>query len=415
MAKHVVINIKSLDLKVPGLKMVEPPNLSFKVEVELDKKMEAGAQKDPLLLQEFQAQAKEIQEMTVKTIKQKCQAYDKLFIGMANKGVSAKDMKKQIDGLNVAITNDVKVAEKAAEAGVEAAWKKLQGKKKEWKKFKIKVASSIGATVATTAVSIVAMATAPFSGGAGAVVAITGFCKSGIKLASDISKLAMDIETSKKILVKNLAVAEKAASNKALNATNEVSAAIFQEFLGISQPSVKTCGEAAETLSAKYAQMTVKVHDLSKVLNAILDKQEKLKKELLTEAASKLKKHPTTDKKGQLAKVKSNLDKALDGNYAKVDAQIQKVTALYAETRTWEKPVNDLTKRVKALEIKDPKALKVFREALKFAALGLSPIDGNSVATGAKELGLGVGGAVGGYAIDKIKGKMIDGTVFDAA
>jgi len=52
---------------------------------------------------------------------------------------------------------------------------------------------------------------------------------------------------------------------------------------------------------------------------------------------------------------------------------------------------------------------------LKFAALALSPIDGNSIASSAKSLGLGVGGAVGGYVYDKISSKVLDGTVFDAA
>ena len=44
-----------------------------------------------------------------------------------------------------------------------------------------------------------------------------------------------------------------------------------------------------------------------------------------------------------------------------------------------------------------------------------APIDGNSIATGTKDLALGVGGAVGGYAYDKIASKALDGTVFDAA
>ncbi|WP_261398986.1 hypothetical protein [Leisingera daeponensis] len=415
MVKHVVMDMKNVDIGASGLEMVKPPKLSFKVVVELDKKMEKGVEKDPLLQQEFQAGASEVFEQTRNTIEQKCKVFDKAFVQMANKGADKKDMEKQLKGLNDAIKNDIKVGEKAAELAAQKAWTSLQKKKKEWSKFKIKVGVSIAGTLAGLAVSIAAMATSPFSGGAGAAFGIIGLIKSGVTLAKDIGKLAINIDQSKAILVKNLVVVEKAASNKALNATNEVSAAVFQEFLGISQPSVKTVEDAADTLKAKYAQMVVKMHDLSKTLNKILKEQEKLKKEFLAEVGKKLKKHPVKDKKTQLVMVSKALDTALAGNYAEVQKAIDKIQTMYADARGWANNIKDLMKRVNALTIKDPKALKVFREGLKFAALALSPIDGNSIATGAKDLALGVGGAAGGYAYDKITSKVLDGTVFDAA
>ena len=415
MVKHVVMDMKNVDVGASGLEMVKPPKMSFKVVVELDKKMEKGVEKDPLLQQEFHAGASEVFEQTRDTIEKKCKVFDKAFVEMANKGADKKAMEKQLKGLNDAIKNDIKVGEKAAELAAQKAWSNLQKKKKEWSKFKIKVGVSIAGTLAGLAVSIAAMATSPFSGGAGAAFGIIGLIKSGVTLAKDIGKLAINIDQSKTILVKNLAVVEKAASNKALNATNEVSAAVFQEFLGISQPSVKTVEDAADTLKAKYAQMVVKMHDLSKNLNKILKQQEKLKKEFLAEVGKKLKKHPVKDKKTQLVMISKALDTALAKNYAEVQNAIDKIQIMYADARGWANNIKDLMKRVKALTIKDPKALKVFREGLKFAALALSPIDGNSVATGAKDLALGVGGAVGGYAYDKITSKVLDGTVFDAA
>ncbi|NSY39627.1 hypothetical protein GKC28_15405 [Leisingera sp. ANG59] len=409
------MDMKNVDIGASGLEMVVPPKLSFKVVVELDKKMEKGVEKDPLLQQEFHAGASEVFEQTRDTIAKKCKVFDKAFVEMANKGADKKTMEKQLKGLNDAIRNDIKVGEKAAELAAQKAWTSLQKKKKEWSKFKIKVGVSIAGTLAGLAVSIAAMATSPFSGGAGAAFGIIGLIKSGVTLAKDIGKLAINIHQSKAILVKNLVVVEKAASNKALNATNEVSAAVFQEFLGISQPSVKTVEDAADTLKAKYAQMVVKMHDLSKNLNKILKQQEKLKKEFLAEVGKKLKKHPVKDKKTQLVMISKALDTALAKNYAEVQKAIDKIQIMYADARGWANNIKDLMKRVKALTIKDPKALKVFREGLKFAALALSPIDGNSIATGAKDLALGVGGAVGGYAYDKITSKVLDGTVFDAA
>ena len=79
MVKHVVMDFKNLDIKVSGLEMVEPPKLSFKVVIDLDKKMEKGADKDPLLQQEFQAAASDVLEQTKETIEKKCKIFDKLF------------------------------------------------------------------------------------------------------------------------------------------------------------------------------------------------------------------------------------------------------------------------------------------------------------------------------------------------
>jgi phosphoribosylcarboxyaminoimidazole (NCAIR) mutase len=409
------MDMKDVDIGASGLEIVKPPKLSFKVVVELDKKMEKGVDKDPLLQQEFHAGASEVFDQTRDTIQKKCKVFDKAFGQMIAKGADKKLMEKQLKGLNDAIKNDIKVGEKAAELAAQKAWTNLQKKKKEWSKFKIKVGVSIAGTLAGLAVSIAAMATSPFSGGAGAAFGIIGLIKSGVSLAQDIGKLAINIDQSKTILVKNLAVVEKAAANPALNAANEVSAAVFQEFLGISQPSVKTVEDAAETLKAKYAQMVVKMHDLSKTLNKILKEQDKLKKEFLSEVGKKLKQHPVKDKKTQLVMVSKALDAALADNYAQVQKAIDKIQTMYADARGWATNIKDLMKRVNALTIKDPKALKVFREGLKFAALALAPLDGNSIATGAKDLALGVGGAAGGYVYDKITSKALDGTVFDAA
>ena len=415
MAKHLVMNIPKVPINKTGLEMVAPPDLSFKIEVDLDKKVIEAAKKDPLLQQEFQTQASEILDQAKKTIEQKCKVFDKLFVAMVQKGASDKDMKKQLAGLNSAIQNDMKVAQAGAEIGVKATWEELKKQRKEWKKFKIKVFASIAATVAGLAVSIAAMASSPFSGGAGAALGIIGLIKSGVTLAEDIRKIAMNIGQSKAVLVKHLQFVEAAAKKKGLYATNEVGAAVLNEFLGVAQPSLKSVETESDTLKAKYAQMIVKVHDLSKTLNKILAEQKKLKNEFLTEVAKKLKKHPIKDKSGQLKMISKALDTALAPSYALVDKQINKVMTMYGDTRKWAAEVKALMKRVKQLQLKDSAGLKVFREALKLAAVPLAIIDGNSIATSAKDLGMGLGSAVGGYAYDKITSKALDGTVFDAA
>ena len=413
--KHTVMDLKKVPIKTAGLEMVKPPELSFKVVATLDKKIAKDASKDPLLVQEFQSQADAILAQTIKTVEQKCKVFDKVFVGMVAKGASEKDMKAQLKGLNEAIKNDMKVAEKAAEQGVQAAWKELQSKRKEWKGFKIKVAASIAGTVAGLIVSIAAMATSPFSGGAGAVFGIAGLIKSGISLAKDIGKLAIDIETSRKLLDKNLSFIEASAKKKGLYTTNEVSAAVLNQFIGIAQPSIKSAQDAGDTLKAKYAQMIVKMHDLSKTLDKILKEQNKAKKEFLKEVGAKLKKHPIKDKSGQLAMVSKALDTALSDNYKRVQTQIDKVSAMYASSRKWADIIKALMARLAKMELKDSTGLKVFREVLKAASVATGALDGNSVASTAKDLGMGLGEAGGGYVYDKITSKALDGTIFDAA
>ena len=415
MAKYTVIDLKNVAIEGGSLKMVKAPSLGFKVEFDLPKEIEKEAAKDPLLQQEFKDAAQEIKDKTVEMIEKKLKVFDNLFVEMIKKGADAKAVQKQIDGLNAAVKNDMTVAQAMAVIAVNQAWADLVEKRKEWRKFKIKVAASIIATIVGLAVSIAAMASSPWTGGAGAAFAIIGFIKVGTKLAQDIARIAMDIDAAKKQVDINLAVVEKAVQSKGLNAVNEVSAAIFQEFLGISQPSVKTTGSAMDTLKAKYAQMIVNVHDLAKTLNKALESQDKLKKEFLVEAAKRLKAHPTPDKAGQLKKIETNFDKEMGKLGDKIMGFIGDVGALYEKIKKWAKTVADLGKRVKELEIKDPKALKVFREALKFCMLATSIFDGNAVATSIANIGTGIITAGGSYVYDKIVSKALDGTVFDAA
>lgn len=415
MAKHVVMNLKQVPIKVSGLKMVEPPDLSFKIEVELDRKIEKEASKDPLLQQEFQTQASDILDQTKKTIEQKCKVFDKLIVGMVNKGADKKEVEKQLKGLNDAIKNDMAVAEKAAELGVQKAWNDLQAKRHEYRKFKIKVVKSITATVAGLTVSIAGLATSGFTGGASGVLAIAGLVKAGVTLAQDIKKLAIGIEGARTELKGHLTFVEAAAEKRGVFNTNEVGAAVLNEFIGISQPSIKSIQDCTDTLKAKYAQMIVKVHDLSKTLNKLLLKQEKVRKEFLADVAKKLQKHPVQDKKAQLKKVETQLDAVLGVNYDKVMDQISRVQKMYEDAKKWAPEVKKLVARTAKLTAKDSKGLKVLREGLKVCSLATGAIDGNSIATTADKLVEGLTPLVGTYAYDKMTSLALDGTVFDAA
>jgi len=416
MAKLVILDRKGVPINAAGLKYVKPPIYNFKIEVELDKKIEKEAGKDPLLQQEFKDEANKVLEQTVATIEQKCKVFDKLFEGMISKGEDPKVVQKNLDGLNAAIKQDIAVSIKGGELAVAKAWTELQTQRKEWKGFKIKIGVSIVGTLATLAVSIAALAASPWSGGASGAFAIIGLIKVGVKIAQDIKRIAIDIDGAKIELIGHLKVVETAAKNKGVFAANEVTGAIFNEFLGISQPTIKSADTCFGTFKAKYAQLVVNVHDLAKTLEKILSKQADMKKEFFAEVDKRAAKHPAGDKaKKDAAKVKKQFETALDKNAEKVTDSITTIHKLYADTKAWAPEVKKLSARMAELKLKDMKGLKIFREALKFAMLGLAPIDGNAIATTATSLGLGIGGAVGGYAYDKITNKALEGTIWDAA
>lgn len=414
MGKMNIISKKGITFKAAGVFIV-PPTVDFVIDVELPAEIEKEASKDKILVKEFGAQAKAILDMTVKMVNEKIKIFEKLFQGMAENGTAVSVMVKNINGLNQALEKDFAVARIAAQQGVDKVWKELQDARKEWRKFKIKVAISIIATIATLAVSIAAMASSPWTGGAGAAFAIIGFIKGGVKLAQDIKRIAIGFEAARKELEIHLKVVEKAAADKKIYTLNEISAAIFNEFLGISQPSIKSAQTCFDTMKAKYAEMVVDCHDLSKSMTKIEGEQKKLKEEFLKQCAVKMKALPPAAAAANVKKITINYDKQV----ADIEKDLKKkeitVNSLYENTKKIAPDVKKLSDRMKTLELKDPKGLKAFREALKFAALGLAPLNGNGIADTASDLGMGLGGTLGGYAYDKLTSKSIDGTFLDAA
>lgn len=415
MTKVTLLEYKSCDFKVPALVHVKPPKLGFKVVADMDKKVMAAVDKDPMLQQKMVDAAQAEYKRFCASIRQKMITFDKLFTQMIDKGAPKAMVEKQAAGLKKTIEGEIAVGEKAAELAVQGAFDKLKATKKEWKKFKVKIITSIIGTVTGMVVSITLMATSPFTGGASAVLGITGLIKSTASLAKSIGAAAIDIKNAVKLMDKTAKVVEKTMGSHAAFNTNEATAAVLQEFIGISQPSFKTLEEQGSVVKAKHAQMTVKIHDAAKKLNEVLKLQSKVKKEFLTEASKKLKKHPTTKKKENLAKIQKQLDAALAENYKKVQGLIDYVIGMNKDSIKWGKEIKRLMAIVARLAKMDNKGLKILREALKLVGTGLAVLNGNEIATKASDLASGLGPAVGAYAYDKIASKAIDGTVFDAA
>lgn len=413
MGKITVLNKQNVAVSTAGLTIIKPPTINFKIEVEVDKKIEKEASIDKILMKKFAEQADEILKFTVGIVEQKCKVFEKLFQGMMDKGEKPEVIRKNLDGLNNALKNDFAVAEEAARQGVAKVWAELQALRKEWKMFKIKIFATIVGTLAVIAVSIAALAVSGWTGGASAAFAIIGFIKAGVTLAQEIKKIAIGIDAAKTELEGHLKVVEATAKNKGLLGANEVSAAILTEFLGIAQPNIKSCGTCYGTFKAKYAQLVVKCHDFSKEAGKIEKKREALEKDFMAEVQKRLKTSSIKDKAGQEKKIRSQLIDTLIKYDKVIKEKSTEAEKLYEETKKWAPVVADLGKRVKEIELKDPKGIKVFREGLKLATLALAPLDGNQIATKGFDLGMGIGGAAGGYVYDKVTSKALEGSAFD--
>ena len=415
MGKLTILDKKKVAVKAVSGGMIVPPTIDFKIEVELADEIFKEASKDKLLVKKFADQAKEILEFTVKIVEDKIKVFEKLFQDMLLKGAPSSLIEKSIDGLNDKIKKDFEVAMIAAQQGCDKVWKELQDHHKEWKKFRNKTIVSIVATLAVLAISIAALASSPWTGGAGAAFAIIGFIKSGVKLSKDIAKLAIDFDTALADMKRELAFVEATVKNKGLQAANEITAAVLNEFLGIAQPSIKSAQSAGETLKAKFSKMVVDNHTLSKEVTKMEAEAKQLSSKYVEDAKKKLKSLDPKVQAYTAKRIKENCDKMMAPILKDIATKNAEVMRMYEKTKTMAPQVKALLERLKALELKDPKGLKVFREALKFAVLGLAPLDGNGIANTAQNLGLGLGSALSGYGLDKTSSKYFEGTVFDAA
>jgi Zn finger protein HypA/HybF involved in hydrogenase expression len=81
MAKYQVLKTK-VTVNAGALKVVKPPSIDFKIEVEINNKIFNEAKLDPLLRMKFADQAKDILVQTQKTVFDKCKVFDKLLQGM---------------------------------------------------------------------------------------------------------------------------------------------------------------------------------------------------------------------------------------------------------------------------------------------------------------------------------------------
>lgn len=371
------------DVQVSGLKHVKPPEFQFDVEMALDEGVFKSLKNDSIYLLEVNKGCQKVYDQTVASIVSKLKAFDKLIQTMIDKQAPQEQMKKQLDGLNKSFEEDKRIAIVACEQLAADLWVAFCRKKTEYLKYKIKIVATITGALASLATSIAIMASSPFTGGASAVLSIIGMAKSAVVLTKEISSAVIEVETCQTILAKQIGFVEAALKKgQASRTVNELAAAAFTEFFGVSQPCIKTCQSQADTMVQKLNGIEIKSHDLSKKLNGMLDAQETLKKDFLKEAATRLKKIPSETTKDHLKRIDNQLDDFLSSNYAAVIEGIDKTSKAYERYKKANTEAKALQKRMKALG--DRTTLeKVFSGVLSLKDIPLGVLDGNAIASSA--------------------------------
>ena len=274
MAKYQVLKTK-VTVNPAGLKVVKPPSIDFKIEVEINNKIFKEAKLDPLLRMKFADQAKDILVQTQKTVFDKCKSFDKLLQGMLDHGEDIKVVQKNLDGLNQALQQDYKVAIIAAEMGVKKVWDEVIAKRKTWKKFKSKTAVSIvGAIVAIPAAAIAGLVLAPFTAGASSVATILVTTKSCVTIAGNIKKIVIGRDNANKELRREWEKEVKIRLNKhPTSKKSDQQKKIMNQF----DSNTKSAKAKISSCSAKCLSMYEKNTKMTKALKELAQRVEELK------------------------------------------------------------------------------------------------------------------------------------------
>jgi DNA repair exonuclease SbcCD ATPase subunit len=398
------------DIAVSGLKYVVPPNLTFNVSVEFDDKIFKQIKDDGILLEDMGDEIDKIYTQTCNSIKSKLNAFEKLAAVMVDKNAPPAELKKQLDGLNKSIEQDKDIAKVACEQAVTQCWKTYSAKKKEYLKYKIKIVAKIIGAAAALATSIALTASTPFTGGLSAAVSIVGMVKSTVTIGKEVASAWMEVETANKVLAKNLKVVEAACKKVAKKKANEYTAMLFDQFLGISQPCIKTCVSQMDVCEQKLNGIEIKTHDASKKLNKILDEQETMRAAFMKEVTEKLSQHSSPKAKDQIKLIEKRLDALLAGSYTAVQKQIETTTNLHKRFKAADKTLTDLRPRVE--EIKKLKSLdeKIVANLLVLIDFPLGALNGNVFAKESMDLVNGLVPVATSFAYDKLCSKVLDGT-----
>jgi hypothetical protein len=391
--------------------MTYPKGMKFKVEVEFDDKMKKEIGADALLKQDMWLEVDKVYSELVKRIGENLKNTDRGAIQLRDKKEIEK-LKKLVDVVNKGIVGAKEIAEESAQKKIMAHYDGLKKKRKEYTKYKIKIVVTITSATAGLATSLALIGASGFSGGASGAIGIIAMFKSCMVLATEVVAAAQTVQESIGTLEVQLGVVEKIwKETKVGSHANEISAAVFKEFLGVSQPSVKSCQSNLSTAKNKLNGIDVNTHDMAKQVQKAMAKAKEMQNEFIAKANERLKKHPDPQAlKKYGPQLLTNMNKYMKG----ADEQIRKLLQrIVANVDVIKKATNDvklLEARVEAIsKVRDPKAYKVLDNLLAVGNVSLSVLNGNGLVDCAKAVQENVVPVVTLFAFDKITAVVIEG------
>jgi hypothetical protein len=395
--------------------MTYPKGLAFKLEVEFDAKMEKEVGKDALLAQDMWLGVRSVYDDLVKRIGENLRNTDRGAVQLRNNKEVDK-LKKLIEVVNRNIVGAAKIAEEAAEKAVLAHYEGLKKKRKEYTKYKIKIAVTITGAAVGLATSIALLGATGFSGGASGALGIVAMVKSVAVIATEVASAAQTVEQSIGTLRVQIQVVQKVWGEKKGKAqslrghANEIAAAALKEFVGAPMPSAKQCQSNLDTATSKLDGVVVNTHDMAKKVMKLTIDSSAMQKDFLDKANAKLAKHPDPqalqkygpriiDKLQKAVKPGNDTIKALvleiDQNLKRADKCKVELAKLAIEVAE----INKIRNSSKFTE----NAYKLLDNSLAAANnILLGALSGNALVSGAQNIAANVVPVAGLFAYDKI-------------
>lgn len=391
--------------------MTCPTGMRFKVEVEFDDKMKKEIGADALLKQDMWLEVDRVYADLVKRIGENLKSTDRGAIQLRDKKEIDK-LKKLVDVVNRGIVGAKEVAEEAAQKKILAHYESLKKKRKEYTKYKIKIAVTITSAAAGLVTSIALIGASGFSGGASGAIGIIAMFKSCAVIATEVLAAAQTVQESMATLQVQLGVVEKIwKETKAGTHANEISAAVFKEFLGVSQPSVKSCQSNLSTARNKLNGIDVNTHDIAKQIQKAMAKAKEMQNDFIAKANERLKKHPDPQALRKYGpQLLTNMNRYMKGADEQIRNLLQKVVKNAEVINKASAELKLLEARVEALaKVRDPKAYRVLDNLLAVGNVSLSILSGNGLVDCAKAVQENVVPIVTLFAFDKITAVVIEG------
>lgn len=390
--------------------MTFPKGMKFSVEVEFDDKLKKEIGADPLLKQDMWLAVDEVYKDLVKRIGENLKNTDRGAVTLRN-GKEIDKLKKLVDVVNRNIVAAKDIAQENAQKKLIGHCEGLKKKRKEYTKYKIKIVCTITSATAGLVTSLALIGTSGFTAGASGALGVVGMFKSCATIATEVIAAAQTVQQSIATLQVQLGVVEKAwTETKVGGHANEISAAVFKEFLGVSQPSVKSCQSNLATAKSKLTGIDVKMHDMAKEVTKAMGKSRQMRDEFLAGANERLKKHPDPQALQKYGpKVIANMNTYMKDADDRINKLLQSIVRNFEVLKKADADIADLAKRVEAIgKARDSKAYKLLDNLLQVGNVSLSVLNGNGLVDSLKTVSENVVPVVSCFAFDKITAVVID-------